>query len=457
MSKVILVAGREYLGTVATKGFLLGVLLMPAMILVMSRVAPRLMTNDPPRVEGEIAVIDPTGVVTDGVRAYLDPDAMLLRRAATTERVLDELPDDVRNVAEGTDVASAMTNALGEVAHLDVVELTTSGDVEQEKQRLADEAPTTRRLALAVVDENAVELSEGSVDFGAYDLFVGPQLDERIEDEIHDSLEDAIIAARVEAHDLDRNVLTALLDVSPSPTITITVDTERETSRVLNRLIPMAFGMLLFVAVVISGQALLTTTIEEKSSRIVEVLLSAVSPLELMTGKILGQLGVGLTVLGLYVALGIVALLSFAMFDLLDVSFVAYLFIFFVLTYFVYGALMAAVGAAVNDMNEAQSLMTPIMLVLVIPFLLVGPITQSPDSAFSTAMSFVPPVNTFAMLLRMSSATPPPLWQVWLTIVISSAAVYAALWFAAKVFRVGLLMHGKPPNVATLVRWIKMA
>ena len=72
-------------------------------------------------------------------------------------------------------------------------------------------------------------------------------------------------------------------------------------------------------------------------------------------------------------------------------------------------------------------------------------------------MSFVPPVNTFAMLLRMSSATPPPLWQVWLTIVISSAAVYAALWFAAKVFRVGLLMHGKPPNVATLVRWIKMA
>ena len=101
MRKVILVAGREYLGTVATKGFLLGVLLMPAMILVMSLVAPRLMTNDPPRVEGEIALIDPTGVVTEGVRAYLDPDAMLQRRAATTERVLDELPDDVRNVAEG--------------------------------------------------------------------------------------------------------------------------------------------------------------------------------------------------------------------------------------------------------------------------------------------------------------------------------------------------------------------
>ncbi len=457
MNKVILVARREYFSTVATKGFLLGVLLMPAMILVMSLVAPRLMTNDPPRVEGEIAVIDPTGVVTQGIRAYLAPDAIRQRRAATTERVLDELPDDLRNVAEGTDVASAMTDALGDVADLDVVELETSSDVEHEKQRLADEAVTTRRLALAVVHEDAVVPSNGSVAFGAYDLFVGPQLDERIEDEIHDGLEDAIVAARVEAHDLDRNALTALLDVSPSPTMTITADTERETSRALNRLIPMAFGMLLFVAVVISGQALLTTTIEEKSSRIVEVLLSAVSPLELMTGKILGQLGVGLTVLGLYVALGIVALLSFAMFDLLDVGLVVYLFIFFVLTYFVYGALMAAVGAAVNDMNEAQSLMTPIMLVLVIPFLLVGPITQNPDSALSTAVSFVPPVNTFAMLLRMSSATPPPLWQVWLTIVISCAAVYTALWFAAKVFRVGLLMHGKPPNLATLVRWIRMA
>ncbi len=92
MRKVILVAGREYLGTVATKGFLLGVLLMPAMILVMSLVAPRLMTNDPPRVEGEIALIDPTGVVTEGVRAYLDPDAMLQRVCRESPVKEDKMP-----------------------------------------------------------------------------------------------------------------------------------------------------------------------------------------------------------------------------------------------------------------------------------------------------------------------------------------------------------------------------
>jgi ABC-type Na+ efflux pump permease subunit len=453
----MLVAGREYLSTVTTKGFILGVLLMPAMMLVLSLVAPWLMTSAPPRVEGEIAVIDPTGVVTQGLRAYLDPDAVLRRRAVTTEQVLEELPEGVRTAAEGSDVTSAMRNALGEVAHLDVVGLTTSDDIEPEKQRLADEASTTRRLALAVVHDNAVVLSNEAATYGTYDLFVGPQLNERIEDEIHDGLADAIVAARVAANNLDRDVLTALLEVSPPPTVTVTADTERPTPRAFNQVIPLAFGMLLLVAVIISGQALLTSTIEEKASRIVEVLLSAVSPLELMTGKILGQLGVGLTVLGLYVALGAVALLSFAMFDLLDVSLVAYLFIFFVLTYVIYGALMAAVGAAVNDMNEAQSLMTPLMLVMVIPFLVLQPITQSPNSVFSTVISLVPPVNTFAMLIRMSSSTPPPLWQVWLTIVISAAAVCAALWVAAKVFRVGLLMHGKPPNLATLVRWIKMA
>jgi ABC-2 type transport system permease protein len=72
-------------------------------------------------------------------------------------------------------------------------------------------------------------------------------------------------------------------------------------------------------------------------------------------------------------------------------------------------------------------------------------------------MSFLPPVNTFAMLLRMASSVPPPLWQVWLSIAIGVASVFCALWVAAKVFRIGLLMYGKPPNFATLIRWIRAA
>lgn len=72
-------------------------------------------------------------------------------------------------------------------------------------------------------------------------------------------------------------------------------------------------------------------------------------------------------------------------------------------------------------------------------------------------MSFTPPINSFAMLLRMTPLSPPPAWQVWLSIAVGIASVFAALWFAAKVFRIGLLMHGKPPTFMTLLRWAREA
>jgi ABC-type Na+ efflux pump permease subunit len=136
---------------------------------------------------------------------------------------------------------------------------------------------------------------------------------------------------------------------------------------------------------------------------------------------------------------------------------IVYLFVFFLITYLVYGSMMMMVGAAVNQMADAQSLMGPIMLLLIAPYVLAPIIGQAPNSAFSVAMSFIPPVNTFAMLARLASATPPPAWQAWLTVLVGLGAAAAAVWFAAKVFKVGLLMHGKPPNFATLWRWARMA
>jgi ABC-2 type transport system permease protein len=85
------------------------------------------------------------------------------------------------------------------------------------------------------------------------------------------------------------------------------------------------------------------------------------------------------------------------------------------------------------------------------------PISRNPDSTLAVVMSFVPPVNTFAMMLRLASSNPPPVWQTILSIAIGIAAAIAAIWFAAKVFRIGLLMHGKAPNMRTLVRWVRAA
>jgi len=239
--------------------------------------------------------------------------------------------------------------------------------------------------------------------------------------------------------------------------VTVTAEGERATNEVLNILLPAGFMVLLLVSVLTSGQYLLTSTVEEKSTRVVEVLLSAVSASELMTGKIIGQMAVGLVVLGLYAALGILALFSFAALGLLDPVLIVYLLVFFVLAYFSIAAMMAAIGASVNEMREAQSLMTPVMLVIMIPWILWMPISRDPNSVMAVVLSYVPPLSNFVILLRMTSSSPPPMWQAWLAVAVGALGVYGLLWFAAKVFRVGLLMFGKPPSLKTLIRWARMA
>jgi ABC-2 type transport system permease protein len=216
-------------------------------------------------------------------------------------------------------------------------------------------------------------------------------------------------------------------------------------------------GFLLFIGVLMGGQTLMTSTVEEKSNRVIEVLLAAVSPLELMWGKLLGQLAVGLIVMGVYIGLGLLGLTQFALLGLLDPMLVVYLVIFYLTSYLLFGALMMAIGSAVNQMAGAQSLMGPVMILLIAPYALAPFIGQAPNSALAVSVSFIPPVNAFAMLARMASDTPPPAWQPALSVLVSLAAAFLAVWFAAKIFRIGLLMHGKPPDFATLIRWARMA
>jgi ABC-2 type transport system permease protein len=314
-----------------------------------------------------------------------------------------------------------------------------------------------RHLALVVVHPDAVVPAEGRREYGAYDIYVPQNLDERVETTIYEGLREALVSARVRAHNLDRDQVEAVMRLSRSSSVTVTLGNERATNTGFNRFLPFIFAGLLVFGILIGGQTLLTQTIEEKSNRVIEVLLSAVSPLELMAGKILGQMAVSRLVLLFYIGMGLLLLMSFAMIGLLDPLLVLYLIVFFLVAYLVFAAVFAAVGAAVNEMREAQSLMTPVTLVLMAPWIFAAAIGRDPNSTFSVVMSLVPPVNTFAMMIRLASSTPPPFWQVGLSIAIGLASAVGAMWFAAKVFKVGLLMHGKPPNFATLVRWAKAA
>ena len=457
MKRIGLVAGREFMAAVANKGFVIGLLLMPALIAVMAVLFPRVLSQGSQAIRGEVAVIDHTGRIAGSLREALAPDAIVARRMETTRRAFENAPAAVRSAAGSS--SGAVQRVVGVPPELTILERPAPADLQRDKQWLTEAPPAggLRHLALLVVQPNAVVASDGQADYGTYELFVSENLDERIETELYDAIRESLIAARIRAHDLDRRQVEAVMRVRRATSVTVAAGEERRTNVAFNRSLPFVFAGLLVFGVMIGGQTLLTQTVEEKSNRVIEVLLSAVSPVELMAGKILGQMAVSMLVLALYIAMGIFLLMSFAMFGLLDPLLILYLVVFFVISYLLFAAVFSAVGAAVNEMREAQSLMTPVMLALMSPWIFAPVIGREPNSTFAIALSFIPPVNSFAMMIRLASPTPPPTWQVLVTIVIGLAAACGVTWFAAKVFKVGLLMHGKAPNMATLMRWAKEA
>jgi ABC-2 type transport system permease protein len=161
--------------------------------------------------------------------------------------------------------------------------------------------------------------------------------------------------------------------------------------------------------------------------------------------------------LTLYVGLGLLALGQSAAQGAVTPMVVAALVLLFLLAYLTYGALMLTVGAAVSSNADAQSLLGPVMVLLLVPYFLAVYVGMTPGLTLWAILSFVPPVNSFIMLARVASDTPPPFWEVLLSFGVGMMFVACVLWFAAKVFKVALLMHGKPPSIATLVRWARMA
>jgi ABC-2 type transport system permease protein len=454
--RIGLVAGREFLAAVMNKGFVIGLLIMPAIIAIVIVVFPRLMNRNVPAVRGEVAVIDPTGQVTDGLRAALTPEAIAARRRDAATRALQNAPGVVRDAATNT---PAMERAIGTPPQLTILERPANADLQREKQWLTEPvaADGLRHLALIVVQPDAVQAAPGSTRYGSYELFIPQNIDSRLETELYDAVRETLITARIQAHNLNRQEVEAVMNVRRAASVTVAVGSERRTNLAFNQALPFVFAGLLVFGIMIGGQTLLTQTVEEKSNRVIEVLLSAVSPIELMAGKILGQMAVSMLVLALYVGIGLFTLMSFALLGLLDPILILYLVLFFLISYLLFAAVFSAVGAAVNEMREAQSLMTPVMLVLTAPWMFAAVIGREPNSTFAVALSFIPPVNTFAMMIRLGSATPPPTWQVLATMLVGLAAAGVVTWFAAKIFKVGLLMHGKAPNMATLIRWARAA
>jgi ABC-2 type transport system permease protein len=146
------------------------------------------------------------------------------------------------------------------------------------------------------------------------------------------------------------------------------------------------------------------------------------------------------------------------MLDLVPIGHLLLLLTYFVMAYFMIAAMLAAVGGSVSELRDAQSLVGPVMLVLMLPLLLWMPISENPNGLLATVASFLPPLIPFVMILRTTgSAEPIAAWQIALSIVVGAAATVGMVWAAARVFRVGILMQGKPPTPLELLRWIRRA
>lgn len=477
MFKTLQIALREFTSTVLTKGFILGVLMTPLMLLVVVGGIALTRSLKGPTLQGVVAVIDRTGAVGPEVQRRFDPQTLKRERDEALQKAMRAAQQKARDLGmdpakvdqAGSMASLAIENSMDAMAALTVEVLPADADAAKEKATLADvdlaeakEKGLHPRVVVAVVGPEVLS-ADADGRYGRYELYTANRLDPEIQERIEAKLDGAIVDARV-ARDprtagagLAARDLRALLEAPESKSAAITKEGEKQSGGGLQMFLPMAFMGLLLMSVMTGGQYLLTTTIEEKSSRVMEVLLSAVSPMQLMVGKIVGQMCVGLLILTLYSGLGVASLVAFSLQHLVSPALLVYMFVFFFIAFFVIASLMAAVGSAVSELREAQTLMTPVMVLMMTPWLLWLPISRAPNSLFATAMSFVPGISPFVMMIRLAGAEPPPSWQPPVAVLVGLITVVLCAYGAAKVFRVGVLMYGKPPNWRTLIRWIRMA
>ena len=421
MRRIGTVAWREFRHTALTKAFIIGAVVLPLVMFAVIPLVPMLTKSTPKPLTGRVVVIDPQG----GVAAAFET-ALLSKDAAPRDREdpfggTVDVQVKVERIADpGRETELRKEVGDGALAALVVVARDDKGEKAEVLVPSASSPKHTRRLESAAREAVVRARVAGA-------------------GENYDRLRELMRSERV---DTSR--------ISPKG------DAARESTE-LRMLVPAGFMFLLWIAVFTSANYLLTSTIEEKSNRVMEVLLSAVSPMELLCGKLVGQAAVSTVMLAMYGGVALSGLGAVAMLDVVPQSHIVWLVVWFPIAYFMVAAIMASIGSAVSDLREAQSLVGPAMLALMVPLMLWLPIVENPNGALAVAFSFIPPASPFVNVLRLTAANEPvPLLQSILAVLVGIASVAALLWAGARIFRVGVLMQGKTPTPRELLRWIWM-
>jgi ABC-2 type transport system permease protein len=453
MSKTLIVAWREFKTTALTKAFIFAAIGMPILMIALAILGPILFNPKPPPLDGVVAIVDPAGKFAAAAQIEMSPERI---RERITREIQSSAEEAQEKLGQGDVMRSpGVTNQIAQFfdINLKLENYSDPADLNQLKGKLK-----SGEITVIVTTFEEKEEKDGPKTTPVR-LYIPSNMNVKHTGLLEDMVQASSGRARVQDAGLDVDEIRELARAPEPDTVRMSDAGEEKAegkgTKVFKMMTPMAFMMLIWIGAFVSANYLLTTTIEEKSNKIMEVLLSAISPMQLMTGKIIGQAMVGMVMVGMYLSLGIAILIAMTYMDLIEVKDLVFFGLYYIMAYFMIAAIMAAIGSAVNELREAQSLMTPAMLLLMIPLMLWLPISDSPNGMLAQVTSFIPPLTPFVMILRTTGSEPIPTWQIAASLVWGYAAMIGMIWMAAKVFRVGVLMYGKPPTPMELLRWVR--
>jgi ABC-2 type transport system permease protein len=412
------VARREYVERVRSKAFLVGTVLGPV-IMAGFMVVPTLVMAKQRGQPLRLAVLAAEGTLRAAV------EQSLARRKA--------------NDAARFDVRPAPAAAPGADAHEALRAAVLRGELDAYVYLPPD------ALQRSVAEYHGRNVSN-MMDLGLVDAAV----------------EEAVIGRRLTGAGLAASAVEEVTRKLDLKTVRLSASGARE-DRGGSFFLAMILMTILYTSIAMWGAVVMNGVIEEKTSRLVEMVVSSLPPWTFFGGKLLGVGAAGLTQFAVWGAsLGLLSAYATAaasaggprmpeVSPLLLASFV----VCFLLGYFLYAALYAAVGASVNSAQEAQTLAFPVMAPLLTAFLFFPAVLGSPDSTFSTSLSLVPFFAPMLMFLRVAAA-PPPAWQLVLSVVLCLGTIVLTTWVAARIYRVGILMYGKRATLPEMMRWVRL-
>lgn len=437
MNKMLAVFKREYLQTVRKKMFIIMTFLLPFLMALLLALPATLVKRG--LREKTVVVVDGTGQLGS---AFGDQSAQ-----SALSRSMQQLE---QQTGGGARIKSTYVNSgkadpqksaepylrdlrAGEAAAIDGV-LIVPADV------------------LTSDDPKATFYSRSSADIIA-------------QDRMGNTLTRALQSLRIRGLGVDESKVDQILSEVNVSAVQISKSGEQKSGGELNLFIGFGFGALLIMPVFLYGVEIMRGIIQEKNDRVVEVLISSMSPTHLLTGKILGLAAVGLTQTGVWLLMAGIggaytaataAVAGFNVMQFLRPAVFIYFITFFILGYLQMVCVYAIGGAACNTERDAQQLLAPVTVVMMIPWFVMMPILTNPDSTLAVVLSMVPPFAPMAMFARVL-VSEPPIWQIILSIALTIGAIYVFLVITAKVFRVGILTYGKRPTIPELWRWLKVA